>query len=70
MILTEIGGSCYKKIIIKKITQILKHKLSKKAQEKDHKINGIYRIPIGIGIIGSYRYIGTCLIGLMQKVKK
>ena len=30
LLLTEIGGSCYEKIIIKKLTQILKHKLSKK----------------------------------------
>ena len=34
------------------------------------KLKGIYRLPIGIGMIVNYRYIGTCLSGLIQEVKQ
>ena len=64
VLLADIGGEWYMKQMGNNLPPLRKQNISKKSQER-----GTYRLSVGIGMIGNYRYIGTCFSGLIQEVE-
>ena len=64
--MTDIGGGWYLKKRARGLPLLKGKKLGKKSQDRHDIILKNFMNLIGGGMIGNYKYIGTCLNGLIQ----